>query len=335
MSRVEEDREAARATALAEEKRRNEEVSRKKQNDNRQAFGRLVTAQTLQNKEQAREAKVKSAIEHLLEEIDHHERSFDKRTTTDARNLHDEKQSKAKLGEGEQQKSTTQKQSQTESKCDTRQVATSQTQSRQEQSAQTGGRTVDRQAGIQSESGRTADAKAGHDGLEAKKAADDESSDKASGLRKTSDAGGIKTDADQGGGQQKKGDGESKDGRGAEQQFRFNPALMAPPPLAQKRGEFGSDRLRRVAAELAQKIVERVRVGTNQLGNAEFQIDLRSDVLSGLSVKVSSQQGKIRAVFSGSDRQVLKMLEDHKEALQNALEARGLRLEELKIEGRS
>lgn len=90
--------------------------------------------------------------------------------------------------------------------------------------------------------------------------------------------------------------------------MRFNPALMAPAPIAKQREASGSDRLRKVANELAQKIVERVRVGTNSAGKVEFQVDLRGDVLAGLSVKVSAHNGKISAV-SGSDRDVLKMIE--------------------------
>jgi len=76
-------------------------------------------------------------------------------------------------------------------------------------------------------------------------------------------------------------------------------------------------------------------VGTNAAGNAEFQIDLRSTVLSGLSIKVSGGNGRIRATFAGSDREVLKLLEDNKDALKQALGGRGLSLEELRIEVRA
>src|SRR5205823_10176436 len=113
--------------------------------------------------------------------------------------------------------------------------------------------------------------------------------------------GGLKTDADKGGGGQGKDQGGDKKGD-VPQGFRFNPALMAPVPVAKKNETAGSDRLRRIATEIAQKIVERVRVGTNALGNAEFQIDLRNDVLGGMSVKISAKNGKISAVFSGKDR---------------------------------
>jgi len=111
-----------------------------------------------------------------------------------------------------------------------------------------------------------------------------------------------------------------------------NPALMEPAPVVRPKSTGDSERLRRLASEIAQKIVERVRVGTNKAGNAEFQIDLRSDVLAGLSLKVSSSGGKISVVFSGSDKNALKTVEEQSEALRNALDVRGLTLTDFKLE---
>ncbi|MCL2012567.1 MAG: hypothetical protein FWG75_07270 [Cystobacterineae bacterium] len=111
-----------------------------------------------------------------------------------------------------------------------------------------------------------------------------------------------------------------------------NPALMEPAPLVRPKPTGDSERLRRIASEIAQKIVERVRVGTNKAGNAEFQIDFRSDVLSGLSMRVSSSGGKISVVFSGSDKNALKVVEEQSDALHTALDVRGLTLTHLKFE---
>jgi hypothetical protein len=114
--------------------------------------------------------------------------------------------------------------------------------------------------------------------------------------------------------------------------FNSHPALMEPAPIVRPKSTGDSERLRKIASEIAQKIVERVRVGTNRAGNAEFQIDLRSDVLSGLSLRVSSSGGKINVVFSGSDRNALKLVEEQSEALRNALSVRGLTLTNIKLE---
>jgi hypothetical protein len=147
----------------------------------------------------------------------------------------------------------------------------------------------------------------------------------------------IRADADAGGGKGSGGGGKDKKEGGTEMGpgFRFNPALMAPVPVAKPKDMAGSERLRALASEIAQKIVERIRVGTNAAGNAEFQIDLRGDVLSGLSIKVSARNGKISATFSGTNREVLKMLEEQSEGLRTALGGRGLRLEDVKFEART
>ncbi|ATB46801.1 flagellar hook-length control protein FliK [Corallococcus macrosporus] len=148
----------------------------------------------------------------------------------------------------------------------------------------------------------------------------------------------IRADADAGGGKGSGGGGKDKKDGGAEAMgpgFRFNPALMAPVPVAKPKDTAGSERLRALATEIAQKIVDRVRVGTNAAGNAEFQIDLRGDVLSGLSIKVSARNGKISATFSGSNREVLKQLEGASEGLRSALSGRGLRLEDVRFEAKA
>lgn len=147
-------------------------------------------------------------------------------------------------------------------------------------------------------------------------------------------SGGLKTESDakKGGGQDQKDD---QDGKNLAPSFRLNPALLAPVPVAQPKETSASERLRALANEIAQKIVERVRIGTNAAGAAEFQIELKSTVLSGLSIKISGGKGRIKALFQGRDREVLKMLQEQSEGLEAALKSRGLVLEELKIEARA
>jgi hypothetical protein len=153
----------------------------------------------------------------------------------------------------------------------------------------------------------------------------------------TRGGGALKADQDGGGG--KGSGGGNKDQGGGSGNlpagFRFNPALMAPVPVAKQREVSGSERLAKICNEIAQKIVERARVGTNAAGNTEFQIDLRSNVLKGLSIKVSIGNGKISANFSGNDKEVLKLLRENQDSLKNALGGRGLTLEELKIEDKA
>ena len=132
-------------------------------------------------------------------------------------------------------------------------------------------------------------------------------------------------------GSQKGGSGGDKGGE-PPPNFRLNPALLAPPPLARPKDDARTEKLRKLANEIAQKIVEKARVGRNALGQAEFQLDLRSNVLSGLQINVSASGGRISALFKGSDRKVLAMLRENADSLKASLQSRGLTLENLRIE---
>jgi hypothetical protein len=157
-----------------------------------------------------------------------------------------------------------------------------------------------------------------------------------SALGKSARGGELRTTSEGGGGQQGGGGKNEGDGSAAAgQAFRLNPALMAPVAVATPRTGVMSDKLRALANEIAQKIVQSVRVGTNRAGEAEFQIDLKSSVLSGLQIKVSGKNGKISAAFSGSDKAVLKLLRDNADGLKQALSSRGLALVDLKIEDKA
>jgi hypothetical protein len=201
-------------------------------------------------------------------------------------------------------------------------------------SFQDGVKGQDRGTGEVKSQGRAADARDSRKGLSEK--GEDIQQGALAGRAGAKGGGALKTDGDGGGKGGGQGGKDSQGGNpgGVPAGFRFNPALMAPVPVA-KAAPGGSERLRAIANEIAQKIVERVRVGTNAAGNSEFQIDLRSNVLKGLSIKVSSGNGKIRASFSGSDKEILRLLRENAETLKAALGGRGLTLEDLQIEERA
>ncbi|MDX2013799.1 MAG: flagellar hook-length control protein FliK [Myxococcaceae bacterium] len=341
MSRVEDDRQAARLAERQVEARRNEEAQRGKKSAEASTFKKLVgQSQTEAQQAQARAQQAhvkdphaqenigKSAIAMLLESSEAQQAEETKGQT--------QKDSafKSRLGSktfGENVKQATRHEGEQGS-----QVRQNDQQTGTQQLKQAGS---DKATTSQVSEHRKADAKVGRDALEERHEASESSSLNATsggvgGAR--GEKGGLKADADKGGGSGGgQGGKDEKGGAGAMQPgFRFNPALMAPVPVAKQKDVSGSERLRKVANELAQKIVEKVRVGTNAAGKVEFQVDLRSDVLKGLSVKISSHNGKIKAVFQGSDRDVLKLVEEQKEALTQALSARGLSLEDFKVEGR-
>ncbi len=332
MSRVDDDRQAARAAERQMEARRNEELQKGKKAAESTTFKKLVGQQQTQGQVQQRQSAEKqhelgkSAIASLLEGSEAHAKD----ETKGAR-------------EGQQTFTSRLKGS---NASETLNKAT-RNEGEHQQAVGEGGRQVDQQTTQTAQTdkgntsrgleGRKADPAHGRAALEEAHESSELSSTGGAGAAggARGEKGDLKADADKGGGGQGGGgQKDSKDSPAMQPGFRFNPALMAPVPVAKQKDVSGSERLRKVANELAQKIVEKVRIGTNAAGKVEFQIDLRSDVLKGLSVKVSSHNGKIKAVFQGSDRDVMKLIEEQKESLTKALAARGLTLEDFKIEGR-
>lgn len=330
MSRVEDDRDAARLAARLAEAKRTEEAQKNKKAAEGNAFSKLVQGQKKDAQLRQEQAVAKSTLAQLLEAAEAGSAEEAKHLSEHgAEHMQQESAFKSKLGtQGREQRL----QQNTRTTGEQGQQVKEQSQQGTAQTASS--RQADQSGTARGAEGRKADAKVSSDKLDERKEASDSSASAQGGVGGASkEKGDIKTDADKGGGQQ--GGGKDKDNApAANPSFRFNPALMAPVSVAKTKEASGSERLRKVANELAQKIVERVRIGTNAAGKMEFQVDLKSDVLAGLSLKVSAHNGKIRAVFQGSDKDVLKMIEEQGEALKAALGTRGLTLEDLKIEAR-
>ena len=334
MSRVDDDRDAARIAAKQLEARRAEEQKKTGKANQNNAFSKMVAQQkSAAQQSQAHQTEAqnagRSAIAMLLEQAEGPAsgQSLQKQHATSSQEA---ASFKGRLGEKENDGRV---------HHDSRSAGKQGEEVKQHADSNTAQQTSAKGADVGTASRRTesraADAKKGRDALGERAEASDASASSSSASGATQEKGDLKADADKGGGQQ--GGGKDKDkGSGAMAPgFRFNPALMAPMSVAKPKEASGSERLRKVANELAQKIVENVRIGTNALGRSEFQIDLRSNVLSGLSVKVSTHQGKIKAVFSGANKDVLKMIEEHADELKKALGERGLSLEDLVFEART
>jgi hypothetical protein len=333
MSRVEEDRDAARVAAKLAEAKRTEEAQKKKKADENNQFSKLMQGQKKEAQVRQEGNLARSAIAQLLEQAETQHAGEAKQTEKGAQTAQEQSAFKGKLGAKQQDANLQQAR-----RGEGEHVQNSRSEGQQSTAQTANSRQADQSVNTKGAQSRGADAKTNLERLEDRKEASDANSSNAA----TQGAGGargekgdLKADADKGGGQQGGGD-KGKDGGAAAANpgFRFNPALMAPVSIAKTKEASGSERLRKVANEVAQKIVEKVRIGTNAMGKTEFQIDLRSDVLSGLSVKISAHNGKISAVFQGSDKDVLKMIEEQGEALKAALGARGLSLEDFKIESR-
>ncbi len=332
MSRVDDDRDAARVAARLAEAKRNEESQKNKKAAENNAFSKLVQGQKKEAQVRQDHNLARSAIAQLLEAAETGNADAAKQADKGAQGTQQESAFKSKLGVKNQEG-----QVQQNNRAEGEHVGQARAEGEQSTNQTANSRQADQSSNTRGAQSRGADAKVSRERLEDRKEAGESSAGSqtagASGAR--GEKGDLKTDTDKGGGQQQGGGKDGKDGAAsANPGFRFNPALMAPVPVAKTKEASGSERLRKVANEVAQKIVDRVRIGTNAAGKMEFQIDLKSDVLSGLSVKVSARNGKISAVFQGSDKDVLKMIEEQGEALKAALGARGLSLEDFKIEAR-
>lgn len=333
MSRVDDDRDAARVAARLAEAKRTEEGQKSKKAAENNAFSKLVQGQKKEAQVKQEGNLARSAIAQLLEAAEAGHADEAKHLEQGAQGTQQESAFRSKLGtKGQEQKV------QQNTRSDGKQTEQVKEQGGQELSQTANSRQADQSGNARAAQGRGGDAKVSRERLEERKEAGESKGSATAGAGGASakgEKGDLKADADKGGGQQG-GGGKDKDGGAAAANpgFRFNPALMAPMSVAKAKEASGSERLRKVANELAQKIVENVRIGTNAMGKTEFQIDLKGDVLSGLSVKVSAKNGKISAVFSGSNKDVLKMIEEQGEALKAALGARGLTLEDFKTESR-
>lgn len=336
MSRVEDDRDAERIAQRLIQERQLAEAKGKQRKDGETAFSKLVQqSQTekgqTQQKQETKQTFAQATLARLLKESGTKEAGAEMR-----------QQEGTQAKQSGLRQDTTRAQGRQDAKALDERVLLGQSDEARQTSE--GKQTESSHGGAASASRKhdegVSEARTEARHTEGKAESDSEADEKSSLSRSEGRAGqkgSLKADADAGGGQggggkdKKEGGGDAAAAAG----FRFNPALMAPVPVAKPKPNTGSERMRAIANEIAQKIVERARVGTNGAGAAEFQIDLRSNVLSGLSIKLSAKNGKIQAVFSGSDRDVLKMIEEQKEGLKSALTGRGLKLEDLRFEVRA
>lgn len=88
---------------------------------------------------------------------------------------------------------------------------------------------------------------------------------------------------------------------------------------------------REIPKELLDKLVEEVRVGVNEVGQSEFQIDLKEGVLQGMTLKVTADNGKVSCNFMGGDSSAKNFIESSEGSLSRALESKGLMLDSLKV----
>lgn len=86
-----------------------------------------------------------------------------------------------------------------------------------------------------------------------------------------------------------------------------------------------------VPPQMMEQIVQDVRLGINAQGLAEFQFDLKSDVLEGLKLKISTKDGQVSATFIAENIHVKEAIDQGAQELIQALQDRGLEVANLQV----
>lgn len=85
-------------------------------------------------------------------------------------------------------------------------------------------------------------------------------------------------------------------------------------------------------ARLVDEVVSAVRTGLNRAGDREIQLDLKSNVLDGLSLRLSFHENRLVAVLEASTFDVKQQLEARAGDLLKALELRGIKDAQLQVQ---
>ncbi len=122
----------------------------------------------------------------------------------------------------------------------------------------------------------------------------------------------------------------------AESLAQQNPALAKPMDVRRPAGGVeGASRVEGlIAKEKIDQIVDKVRIGVNRAGATEMQFDLKSEVLGGLTLKISTVEGRVYATFLADQPGVKDLVDLNAAALEKALRDKGLGIGEIKTEMR-
>jgi hypothetical protein len=104
-----------------------------------------------------------------------------------------------------------------------------------------------------------------------------------------------------------------------------------PPAIQQAQAAQAAHEVKQIPPELLEKLVSTVHLAVNQRGLKEFQIELKEGVLSGATLKISAEGGKIALKFIGLDGHKKNLIESSKGELMRKLEAKGLKLSRLEV----
>ncbi len=79
------------------------------------------------------------------------------------------------------------------------------------------------------------------------------------------------------------------------------------------------------------QIVQYVRVGLNKNLDKEIQVDLSEKIFRGLSLRVSSHEGKVDVLFLTPDANIRRIFEGEKEKMETALKEKGIQVRSIQV----
>lgn len=109
-----------------------------------------------------------------------------------------------------------------------------------------------------------------------------------------------------------------------------NPAMNKPPTISQApvaiQVQGG-----KISTAMADKIIEHTRFGVTETGAAQFQFETKGDVLGGMKMEISFENGQIKAIFMSENPEIRQLMDRNLKDLQRQLEDKGLMIAELEI----
>ncbi|MFO1518557.1 MAG: hypothetical protein U1F57_02660 [bacterium] len=144
------------------------------------------------------------------------------------------------------------------------------------------------------------------------------------------------------GGGQEQGGGSQFGGRGSRQQASLGRAEGIGGPALQGVGRPDSayavragqqvQAPREIPKVILDQLVQGVRVGLNKNLDKEIQIDISDRVFKGLSLKVSSREGKVEVAFLTGNADVRRLFESQKGKIGQALAEKGISVSQIRVQ---
>lgn len=87
----------------------------------------------------------------------------------------------------------------------------------------------------------------------------------------------------------------------------------------------------KIPTAMMEKMMSQARVGVNEIGAPEFQFDMKGDVLGGMKMRISMENGQLKAIFVAENSEVRKFMDGNLKDLERNLQDRGIFIKDLEV----